>query len=153
MYEKKFSLWQKWPQRNDLSDPGVYVIVRSGQDIAGKRFKWSKKIIYVGMTNAGLKGRLKQFDNTIAGKKGHGGAERVRYKYPDYTKLVKKLYVSIAPFNLKQRNSPAGLRKMGDVARFEYLCLAEYVRRYRKLPKFNDKEKSPKQGNTKKTRS
>ena len=148
MYEKKFSSWQKWSQRNDLREihcPGVYAIVRSGQNMEGKRFKWIKRIIYVGMTNAGLKGRLKQFDNTIVGKKGHGGAERVRYKYPDYVKLVKKLYVSIAPFSLRQRNSPAGLRKMGDVAKFEYLCLAEYVRHFRKLPKFNDKEISPKE--------
>jgi hypothetical protein len=47
------------------------------RNIAGKHFSWRKEIIYVGMTNAiaGLKGRLKQFDNTILGKIGHGGAD------------------------------------------------------------------------------
>ena len=42
-------------------------------------FDWIKEIIYIGMTNSkgGLKNRLQQFDNTIAGKTGHGGAQRV----------------------------------------------------------------------------
>ena len=42
------------------------------------------------MTNsiAGIKGRLKQFDNTIIGKGGHGGADRVRYKYQDSNDLL-----------------------------------------------------------------
>jgi len=43
------------------------------------------------MTNSisGLKGRLKQFDNTIIGKAGHGGADRVRFKHQNYEQLIK----------------------------------------------------------------
>jgi hypothetical protein len=33
---------------------------------------------------------------------------------------------------------------MGDVARFEFLCLAEFMDRYNRLPEFNDKNRSPK---------
>jgi hypothetical protein len=33
---------------------------------------------------------------------------------------------------------------MGDVARFEYWCLAHFVERFHRLPNFNDKKKAPK---------
>ncbi len=56
---------------------------------------------FLGMTNAasGLKGRLRKFDNTISGKRGHGGADRVRFKHRDYDKLVENRYVAVAPFD------------------------------------------------------
>jgi len=99
------------------------------------------------MSNAvsGLKGRLKQFDNTIIGKAGHGGAERFLYDYPDHKKLVPKLYVAVAPFKCKvTSNAPADLLTMGDVAKAEYECWAEYVRLYKSPPQYNDKKRSPK---------
>ena len=37
---------------------------------------------------------------------------------------------------------------MGDVARFEYLCLAEYVEKFGVLPEFNNKKDSPKYSRT-----
>ena len=154
MYEARFSPWQSWGRRRKLRGlelPGVYAIAYTGRDISGKRFEWRKEIIYVGMTNAvsGLKWRLNQFDNTIFGKRGHGGADRVRFKYPNYAKLVKKLYVSVAPFkcNVKS-NHPTDLRKMGDVAKFEYMSFAHFVERFKKLPKFNNKKESPKYSKT-----
>jgi hypothetical protein len=33
---------------------------------------------------------------------------------------------------------------MGDVAKFEYDCLANYFEKFKELPEFNDKQKSPK---------
>jgi len=99
------------------------------------------------MTNAskGLKGRLKQFDNTIIGKKGHGGADRVRYKHKDYKKLIKCLYVAVASFNADvTSNQPKDLKTMGDVAKFEYQCFAHFVETFGQLPEFNDKKEAPK---------
>ena len=150
MYENKFSSWRPWPRRDEASGvefPGVYALAYSAQNIASKAFSWRKEIIYVGMTNSvsGLKGRLKQFDNTIVGKTGHGGADRVRYKYRNYGNLVKRLYVSVAPFKCEpESNKPKDLKIMGDVAKFEYLCFAHFVEKYGELPEFNNKKESPK---------
>jgi len=127
--------------------PGVYVVAVVDSSLAGQEFSWIPEIMYVGMTNAkaGLKGRLKQFDNTIVGKSGHGGADRVRYEYQDYPSLIDRLYVAAVAFECDVKaNSPTDLRVMGKVASFEYECLAQYVERFGQLPKFNDKRASPK---------
>jgi hypothetical protein len=150
MYERKFSHWRSWRGRHELDAlefPGVYVLARTARNLSGRRFKWRKEIIYVGMTNAasGLKGRLGQFDNTINGKTGHGGAERVRHKFPNYKRLVNRLYVAVAPFKCDAvSNLPKDLRQMGEVVKFEYSCLAQCVEKFGVLPEFNDKKKSPK---------
>jgi hypothetical protein len=110
-------------------------------------FEWIKQIIYIGMTNSvgGLRARLKQFDNTIIGKTGHGGADRVRYKYQNYQQLANNLFVSVAPFEcVVKSKQPHDLIIMGEVAKFEYDCFAEFVKIYGSLPKFNDKENAPK---------
>lgn len=136
--------------REDLDNiefPGVYVILYTGKDIANRPFAWRKEIIYIGMTNAakGLKGRLKQFDNTIVGKRGHGGADRVRYKHRNYSKLIKHLYVTVASFKADvNSNQPKDLKTMGDVAKFEYQCFAHFVEKYGQLPEFNNKKEAPK---------
>jgi hypothetical protein len=99
------------------------------------------------MTNSGggLKARLKQFDNTIIGKEGHGGGERFRYKYRDYEKLIKKLYVSVFSIDCDiKSNRPDDLLKMGDVAYMEYYCFAKYVELFGQMPQFNDKKNAPK---------
>lgn len=150
MYERKFSSWKKWENRNEIPKidfPGVYVISHTEKNIENRKFSWRKEIIYIGMTNAckGLKGRLKQFDNTIIGKRGHGGADRVRYKYQDYKKLIKHLYVAVASFNADvTSNQPKDLNVMGDVAKFEYQCFANFVETYGRLPEFNNKTEAPK---------
>jgi len=148
----KFSHWVTWNKRKELTGlnyPGVYAIAHSNINIAGKKFSWKKEICYFGMSNStkGLKGRISQFDSTIRDKvKGrHGGAERFNYKYKDYDKLVKRLYVSVRVFECDvTSNSPDDLNKMGDVAKLEYACLAHYVDKCGRLPEFNDKQKSPK---------
>lgn len=98
--EIKFSNWKKWNDRNSLDGlefPGVYFLVISDLNLSDKQFYWIEEIKYIGMTNArnGLKGRLNQFDNTIKGKRGHGGADRFRYKHEDYDKLSQNLYVAL----------------------------------------------------------
>ncbi len=150
MNTEKFSKWYKWKSRDNAENikfPGIYIIAISENNIEGHEFNWLPNIKYVGMTNsvAGLKGRLKQFDNTIIGKTGHGGADRFRYEYQNYNELIDKLYVSVIPFICDVKsNSPKDLRIMGEVAKFEYDCFAKYVELYNKLPKFNDKKATKK---------
>ena len=146
----KFTQWIKWTERNTLENlqyPGVYVIAYADIDIVNNDFDWIEEIIYVGMTNSqgGLKNRLQQFENTIIGKTGHGGAQRVIFKYRNYNELIKKLYVSARYFKCNvTSNQVDDLLVMGKVAEYEYICFAEYVKRYNRLPEFNDKKLSPK---------
>jgi len=88
------------------------------------------------MTNSigGLKRRLRQFDNTICGKgNNHSDAKRVKDKYKDYDKLKKYLYVAVHTFKCDvNSNKEKNLRIMGKVA--------EYVKRFRMLPEFNNKK-------------
>jgi hypothetical protein len=150
MYERRFTKWVRWTSRRDLRGlefPGVYVIVRSSSDLSSRSFSWLEDIIYVGMTNglSGLRGRLAAFDTTLRGRLAHGGADRVRYRFPGYAHLSRRLYVSVASFKCDPASiSAEALRVMGNVARFEYLCLAYYMEKFKKLPKFNDKAISPK---------
>ncbi len=97
------------------------------------------------MTNSvgGLGSRLNQFDRTIKTPDGtgHGGAMRVRFKHNDYTTLTRKLFVAISytKCSPKQR-TPKDLLLMGNVAKQEYECLAEYRKLFPKEPEFNDME-------------
>ena len=145
-----FAKWAKWADRNDMQSthlPGVYAIALSTKDISGTTFSWRREIIYIGMTNSkgGLKSRLQQFDNTIKGGDGHGGAHRVRFKHPNYGRLVPRLYVSISPRHCYVLSSkPSDLRIMGEVAKDEYVCFAKFVEEFGRRPEFNDMKKSPK---------
>lgn len=148
----RFSNWVKFEQRDKLKNatfPGLYAMAISTKNIADTRFKWIEEISYVGFTNAvgGLRGRLNQFDNTLRDKSGpgHGGAQRIRGRYPNGNALARKLYVAICPFKCNvSTNKPKDLRVMGDVVRAEYLAFAKYVTLFGGLPEFNDKERSPK---------
>lgn len=150
MYERLFSKWHSWDDRETFSDiswSGVYVVAYSKASLAGRRFSWRREIIYVGMTNAvtGLRGRLRQFDSTMRGILQHGGADRVRYKHQDYRTFQKTAYVAVAPFRCDpSSNSAKDLRIMGDVARLEFRCMAHFVDRFGALPEFNDKKAAPK---------
>lgn len=150
MFEKRFSKWIKWKNHNDAEGihyPGVYICAISETDLSGKKFRWLQEIVYIGMTNSlsGLKGRLRQFDNTIVGKRGHGGADRVLYKHRDYQTLISKLFFAISPFKCDvKKSTPTDLRIMGEVAKFEYDCFAHFSETFGSLPEFNNKKKSPK---------
>ena len=147
----KFSNWIKWSDRNKLNDlqySGIYAISKNEHDISNNSFAWIREIIYIGMTKSkkGLKRRLRQFDNTIFGKgNNHIGGKRVRCKYKDYEKLIKCLYVAVRPFKCDvNSNKVKDLLIMGKVAEYEYICFAEYVKRFGTLPEFNNKKLSPK---------
>ena len=150
MKKPRFSRWVGWANRHNLDgidNPGVYALAVSNKNISDSPFSWMKEIIYIGMTNSGggLKARLTQFNNTIVGKEGHGGGERVRYKYRDYGKLIKRLFVAICPIECDIRsNKPYDLLKMGEVTYLEYYCFAKYVELFGQLPEFNNKKNAPK---------
>ena len=150
MQKKVFSNWVNWKNRNDLSEnyfPGIYCIAKSVDDLSNQIFNWNSAIVYIGMSNAkgGIKNRLNQFDNTIKGKSGHGGADRMRFKYENYNELTNQLYVAICPFQCDVNLlCPKDLRIMGMVASFEYECLANYLEEFGFLPEFNDQKRSPK---------
>lgn len=140
-----FSRWTRWADRQSLTGgelPGVYALAVTDSSLDGARYTLSPSIAYFGMTNAlaGLRGRMNQFDRTIRGGRGHGGADRFRYQHSEYGTLREQLYVAIAPFRCDvARASARDLEIMGAVAQFEYTCLARYVRRFHRLPQFNDK--------------
>jgi len=145
-----FTNWTHWKDRNrlpDSSSPGVYAIAISATDISSIPFSWIPEIVYIGMTNSkgGLTSRLGQFDNTIKGRKGHGGGHRVRYKHQDYSTLTPMLYVSVCAFKCDVvSEDPHNLRIMGEVAKYEYECFALFAEKFGQLPEFNDKKRSPK---------
>ena len=146
-----FSPWKRWADRDTIEGvnfPGVYALAISEADLSGEPFMWLREIVYIGMTNSkgGLKSRLRQFDNTIHHKEGHGGARRFLAKYPDPASLAKHLFVSVCAQERKLSwHDPSDLRSMGRVARQEYECMATYYDEFAQLPEFNDKERSPKQ--------
>lgn len=150
MYADKFTRWAKWESREKLRDlgyPGVYALAVSGGNLEGKEFSYLCEIAYFGMTNsiAGLRGRLKQFDNTIRGKTGHGGAERFCFDYPKSEMLVPNLFVAVLPFPCDvSSNAPNDLLVMGMVAMAEYECFSHYASVFGELPRYNNKKSSPK---------
>src|SRR5579859_4401493 len=123
---RAFSVWESWANRAalaDLASPGIYALAISRKAISGTAFSWRPEIVYIGMKNSkgGLKSRLQQFDNTIKGGYGHGGAFRVLFKHADYAALKSKLYVSVCSWDCDvTSNDPANLRIMGEVAKHEY---------------------------------
>lgn len=149
--EHSFSTWQPWAQRHThkgLKLPRIYAIAVSDVDLTGALFEWSSQIVYFSMTNSlgGLRARLNQFDSSINGGPGHGGAQRFLPHYPAGSgTLLHRLYVSVWPFDCDVRSiSPENLLKMGEVAYAEFECFAEFSRRFDRLPQFNDKKASPK---------
>ena len=149
--ESYFSTWHRWSDRNSYSGvdyPGIYVVAISSRNLSGNEFSYLKEIVYVGMTNAvsGLKGRLAQFDNTIAMRHcQHGGADRVLYKHQSYKKLVKSLYVSMRHWKCNPASlTPRDLRAMGKVAAAEYELFARCIENLENLPEFNRKKESKK---------
>jgi hypothetical protein len=146
-----FSAWTVWGDRDELRGlafPGVYVLAISNRSLAGEPFSWRRSVVYVGMTCSvsGLGGRLRQFDDTIAGRRtSHGGADRMRFEFRSYNRLKLHLYVAVRPVRCAAADvSPTTLRSFGRVVRFEYECLATHLERFGRLPRFNDKSNARK---------
>lgn len=149
--QKKFSRWVRWEKRNELTGikfPGVYAIAKTHESLEGLPFRYIEEIVYFGMSNSkgGLRQRLQQFNDTMAGVRDqHGGADRFLAVYKNFARLKPRLYVSVcfAECDVTSLN-PRDLLLMGEVAKWEYECWASYVKRYGCLPRFNNKKDSPK---------
>ena len=151
--------------KEKMDSPGIYAIAYGKPDKT--KFDFIEKIVYFGMTNSigGLKSRLRQFYNTIWKKKSeHGGASRFCFFFNVEKKIKdenwrKKLYVSIWPFQdcdvdkykngcihtkKEDKKVEKTLHRMGEIAKEEYYCFAEYVKKWGHMPPFNDKICSPK---------
>lgn len=139
----RFSKWERWTLRNRLADlgrPGVYAIARSTTDLSGKPFSLRKEIINIGQSARSLEKRLKEFNDSISGKRGHGPSMKLRPKNPDYRSLASELFVAVAPFTSISPSSKAGrLRVKGEVFRNEQFCLAAFVEMFGDEPELNKK--------------
>jgi hypothetical protein len=154
-----FTDWVKFESIKDfenLKNPGVYIIAFSEDEDfleRNKSFDFIEEIVYVGMTNSkkGLKGRLYQLYKELENednKQHHGGGQRMKFKfyqkYSSKEEIFKRLYVSVCHFNCNvESENPEDIRTKGKVAKLEYDCIAEYVKKFKKLPEFNN-PKSPK---------
>lgn len=142
-----FTNWVKFEDKDTLSGiefPGIYCIAISDKNLAKKKWQMIEDIKYIGMTNRSLRNRLRAFNKSLFGEKGHGGALRFEYKYK-YENIKDNLYVSIQSFECDiNSNSPKDLNIKGDVLKHEFTCFAKYVEIFDRLPEFNDKKKSSK---------
>lgn len=147
-----FEAWKTWKERysfENLNYPGVYAIAKSDANLSGTPFTFIRNIVYFGMTNSkgGVHSRLDQFDNSLQTPQrtpGHGGADRMKYKYPDYEAATSHLFVSVLPIVCDvTSHSPEDLRKMGYVTSLEYECFAQYCEKFGHLPEFNNRKQSP----------
>lgn len=128
--------------------PGVYILALTDEDLMGKPIDLND-IFYVGMTNAreGIKGRLNQFLYSIEKGKGHSGGNRflkdylhgISFSNSNFKKRFFVAYLCL-PCNVeKKERSPEDLRKMGEVAKFEYEVLAYIKEKLNREPELNKK--------------
>ena len=141
-----FSPWFAWEDRSKVplsKMPGIYLISITLKDLKGETTKW-EDVSYIGMTNSrkGLLGRWQQFFNSITGKRGHSGGNKVYKNMGHYDDWDHKLFVSAMPIecNVKNPNN-LDLIKMGWVAFLEYEAFAEFYNHFPKKvkPEYNTK--------------
>lgn len=148
----RFTNWARWEYRaalEGLKYPGAYLLAIKKNGSPENANDWPDNICYVGMTNSleGLKGRLGKLHRVISSPSGknHGGAARIRFRHPDYAALSPGLFVCVEPFECDLRTDrPESREVRGRIAKHEYDCIAEYLRRHGALPECNDMKKSPK---------
>jgi len=153
----RFSKWVPWAKRDAIAHlelPGLYAVSVSRVRLGGTQFRWIPDICYFGMTNSrgGLRARLTQFDRTLHSFIAHGGADRFRFAYPDYTAVLPKIYVAVLPVAADvNAATPHDLRAMGAVAYLEYECFARYHHKFGGVPQFNQRS-APKYSTTERDR-
>lgn len=139
----RFENWQPWADRSNRPScklPGVYAIAISDRNLAHEEFSVLESIVYFGMTNVELRGRLENFHRTAnLTKCEHGGADRFVYRHRDFNKVRDQLYVAQWPFESSSEPSVADtLRLKGRVLQAEYECFAAYVELFKgQVPEFN----------------
>jgi hypothetical protein len=133
-----------WTSIQDGNYPGVYVLAYGQQRLAGRRVR-EKDVIYVGMTHAGLKVRLKQFVDGIERNCCHSGARtffRRNGKRRPYSANPSRLTFFVATVSVpcivsKTKRSPRDLEKMGAVCELELYVLARIKKATGREPDLN----------------
>jgi hypothetical protein len=115
--------------------PGVYILAYTDKDLEEKPID-VEDIFYVGMSNSkgGVKQRLKQFIKAISIGKSHSAGNRFfkEYSKGPFNRNLEEKDFYVASLSLpctveKSKRTPEDLRKMGEVAKFEYDVIA-YVK-------------------------
>lgn len=143
--------WMKLENYKNLESckyPGVYILAYTDKDLLNKRIK-IEDIFYVGMSNSlgGVKQRISQFINGIEKYKSHSAGMRFFKEYMNnnsFSKNKSKKSFYIASLTLpcevsKDKRTDKDLRKMGEVAKFEYDVLAHIKEKLGKEPELNKK--------------
>ncbi len=146
--KKWTNLLKNYKNLENSKFPGVYLLAFTNTDLEGKPIEL-KDIFYVGMSNSrgGAKQRLKQFINGIHKNYGHSAGNRF---FQDYSKgksfavANHKKTFFVASLSLpcivhKDERTAEDLRKMGEVAKFEYDVLAYIKEKIGKEPELNKK--------------
>lgn len=127
--------------------PGVYILAFTDKDLEGKSIN-IEDIFYVGMTNSlgGVKQRLSQFIQGIKKSRSHSAGMRFFKEYSmgkpfdsNQDKTFFVAFVSIPCKVNKSERTAEDLRKMGEVAKFEYDVLAYIKEKTGKEPELNKK--------------
>lgn len=145
------SNWIKLDDYKTLKDceyPGVYVLAYSDEDLSNNKIE-IEKIFYVGMSNSlgGVKQRLGQFINGIEKDRSHSAGRRFFKEYMNnasFSKNKSERDFYVASLSLpcevsKGKRTHDDLRKMGEVAMFEFEVVAHIKERLGKEPELNKK--------------
>ena len=138
-----FSHWYQWENREDYKlckYPGIYSIDITNKNLLDKKFKFSKDVVYIGMTNSkgGLCARWQQFNNSIKGGEGHGPAKRIYSEKGHCKDWTEKLYISAMGIKRDDSpNKPDYYIRRGWIAFLEQEALAKFHQKVNKHPKYN----------------
>jgi hypothetical protein len=146
--QKWVRLHEDFSKLEDSEFPGVYVLAYSNLRLDGKHVK-EREIFYVGVSHAGVKGRLKQFITGLEDGGHHSGAKRFFFdpecgKELPYSKLAKKKSFFVSSISVpctysKKVRKPLDLRKLGVVAELEWYALARVKEKVGSEPWLNKK--------------
>mgnify|MGYP001613016961 FL=1 len=149
LFNKKWTnLLRNYRTLEDSNYPGVYILAFAEGDLEGQSIT-IEDIFYVGMSNSrgGVKQRLKQFIDAINKNRNHSAGNRFFQEYCkgisfDIAGHNKTFFVASLslPCNVRKGDrSPEDLRKMGEVAKFEYAVMACIKDKLGKEPELNKK--------------
>jgi len=144
--QKWIRLHEDFSKLADSEYPGVYVLAYSTPRLQRKQAK-EKDIYYVGVSHAGVKGRLKQFITGLEDGGHHSGAKRFFFsvaRQVPYSKLRRKKTFFVAAISvpcryLKNDRTPLDLCKLGVVADLEWCVLARVKAKIGNEPWLNKK--------------
>jgi hypothetical protein len=140
------NLHEDYKDLTDSQYPGVYVLAYPDgillgrpieEDLTGQSVK-EGHIFYVGVSHAGVRGRLKQFIDGLEDGGHHSGAKKffrkvakgIRYTQLTNAKPFFVASISVPSIYEKEDRTPLDLQKMGIVAALEWYALARIKREF-----------------------